>query len=183
MVITSFAGLRAHEDSDDFVIGEAGRCAGIFRRCGHRVPGTYQRAGHRAICGGAGGGEIRRAAEGGLERPQNRNRPARMSCDEEARAALIRENPAYGTIVCRCEGVSEGEIIEAMPSTGHWAPPRWMESSAGCVRAWGDARRASARPGPWKSCARSCGMRDGRNLQERTRFRDGNRSQIGGGRT
>ncbi len=48
-------------------------CARIFRRRGNRVPGTYQRAGYRALCGGAGGGEIRRAAESGLERPQDRN--------------------------------------------------------------------------------------------------------------
>ena len=37
--------------------------------------------------------------------------------DKEARAALIRENPAYGTIVCRCEGVSEGEIEDAVNRT------------------------------------------------------------------
>ena len=28
--------------------------------------------------------------------------------------ALIRENPAYGTVICRCETVTEGEIIDAI---------------------------------------------------------------------
>lgn len=33
---------------------------------------------------------------------------------KEERAVFIRENPAYGNIVCRCEMVSEGEIIDAI---------------------------------------------------------------------
>ena len=33
---------------------------------------------------------------------------------KEERAKLIRENPAYGTIICRCEGISEGEILDAI---------------------------------------------------------------------
>ena len=31
--------------------------------------------------------------------------------------ALIRENPAYGTVICRCETVTEGEIIDAIRRT------------------------------------------------------------------
>lgn len=32
----------------------------------------------------------------------------------EERNALIRENPAYGTIICRCERITEGEILDAI---------------------------------------------------------------------
>ena len=32
----------------------------------------------------------------------------------DAYQALIRENPAYGQIICRCEQVTEGEIIDAI---------------------------------------------------------------------
>ena len=35
-----------------------------------------------------------------------------MSAEE--RAEKIRENPAYGNIICRCEEVSEGEILDAI---------------------------------------------------------------------
>ena len=42
-------------------------------------------------------------------------RPELLS--KEEREALIRENPAYGVIVCRCEGVSEGEIVDAVTRT------------------------------------------------------------------
>ena len=34
--------------------------------------------------------------------------------DEEAANAYIQENPAYGKVVCRCETVSEGEILDAI---------------------------------------------------------------------
>ena len=44
---------------------------------------------------------------------------------KEERKALIKENPAYGNIICRCEMVTEGEIIDASRSC--WAPVLWME--------------------------------------------------------
>ena len=33
---------------------------------------------------------------------------------KEERDQLIRENPAYGNIICRCEMITEGEIIDAI---------------------------------------------------------------------
>jgi bacterioferritin-associated ferredoxin len=35
----------------------------------------------------------------------------------EERAELIRKNPAYGMMVCRCEMISEGEIVDAIRRT------------------------------------------------------------------
>ncbi len=35
----------------------------------------------------------------------------------QERAAYIKENPLYGNIICRCEEVSEGEIVDAIHST------------------------------------------------------------------
>ena len=32
----------------------------------------------------------------------------------EERNALIKEHPEYGRVVCRCEGVTEGEILDAI---------------------------------------------------------------------
>ena len=36
--------------------------------------------------------------------------------DDENRAALIRKNPDYGVIICRCEEISKGEILDALRS-------------------------------------------------------------------
>ena len=32
----------------------------------------------------------------------------------EEQNELIRKNPSYGRIVCRCEGITEGEILDAV---------------------------------------------------------------------
>ena len=42
----------------------------------------------------------------GLVNPKNLSR--------EVYQELIRENPAYGNVICRCETVTEGEIVEAI---------------------------------------------------------------------
>ena len=34
--------------------------------------------------------------------------------DDEAKKKLIEENPLYGRIICRCETITEGEIVEAI---------------------------------------------------------------------
>jgi glycerol-3-phosphate dehydrogenase len=38
--------------------------------------------------------------------------PQELSLEE--RNELIRKEPAYGNIICRCESISEGEIIDAI---------------------------------------------------------------------
>ena len=35
-------------------------------------------------------------------------------CTLEEQAALIQENPLYGNIICRCETITEAEILEAI---------------------------------------------------------------------
>ena len=40
--------------------------------------------------------------------------PSMALATEEEREALIRENPAFANVICRCELVTEGEILEAI---------------------------------------------------------------------
>src|SRR5699024_12292898 len=42
---------------------------------------------------------------------------AEMNMQE--RAAAIAENPLYGRIICRCETITEAEIVEAVRSEEH----------------------------------------------------------------
>lgn len=115
-VITSFSGLRAHEDGNDFVIGEVKDAEGFFDAAGIESPGLSS-----APAVGVYLAEMV-AEKAGADRKENWNgkrkgivRPNELSFDE--RAALIKENPAYGNIICRCEGVSEGEIVDAITRT------------------------------------------------------------------
>ena len=111
--ITSFAGLRAHEDHHEFVIGEAEDAPGFVDCAGIESPGLTS-----APAIGLTVAELLReklglrkkedfiATRKGLLDPK--------SLTKEAYQALIRENPAYGQIICRCEQVTEGEIIDAI---------------------------------------------------------------------
>ena len=40
--------------------------------------------------------------------------PSMALATDEERHALIQQNPAYANIICRCEMVSEGEILDAI---------------------------------------------------------------------
>ena len=112
-VITSFCGLRAHEDGDDFIIGEAEDAPGFFDAAGIESPGLSSAP--------AIGVYLAELVAAKLQAPRKETwngkrkgfiRPEKMSREE--RAALIKEHPEYGTIICRCEGVSEGEILDAI---------------------------------------------------------------------
>ena len=112
-VITSFAGLRAQEDSDDFVIGEAEDAAGFINAAGVASPGLSAAPAIGRLVAemirdrlGLNKKEHFTAVRKGILCPQ--------TLSLEARNRLILEQPAYGTVVCRCEMVTEGEIIDAI---------------------------------------------------------------------
>lgn len=110
-VITSFTGLRANMEDEDFLLGES--VPGFFEAAGINSPGLSAAP--------AIGEEIASRAAAYLKLIPNLNfNPIRRgvrniaSLPAEERAAAIERNPAYGAIVCRCEEVSEGEILDAI---------------------------------------------------------------------
>ena len=48
--------------------------------------------------------------------PVRKAPPVLREMSDEERSELIRKNPDYGVIVCRCEEVSKGEILDALRS-------------------------------------------------------------------
>lgn len=114
-VITSFAGLRAHEDGHEFILGQPEDAAGFFDCAGIESPGLSAAP--------AIGQEIAAQVAAALALEEKRNfDPIRRgpvdpkSLSKEQWAALIEKEPAYGQIICRCEQVSEGEILAAIRS-------------------------------------------------------------------
>ncbi len=112
-VITSFAGLRAHEDGSEFIIGEADDAEGFIDCAGIESPGLTS-------CPAIGGmvAEILREKLG-LEEKENfiSTRKGILNPNTLAKeewAELIRKEPAYGNIICRCEMITEGEILDAI---------------------------------------------------------------------
>ncbi|MGN0350107.1 MAG: NAD(P)/FAD-dependent oxidoreductase [Roseburia sp.] len=112
-VITSFAGLRAHEDGNDFVICEAKDAKGFLNVAGIESPGLSSAP--------AIGEMVADMVKEMLSLSENPDfiatrkgilRPETLSLEERNR--LIKEQPAYGNIICRCEMITEGEIIDAI---------------------------------------------------------------------
>lgn len=112
-LITSFAGLRAHEEKGDFVIGEALDVSGFINALGIESPGLTSAP---AIAEYITNLVIKKT-----QAPPNKNfNPIRKKdikfseATEEERKELIKKDKRYGKIVCRCENVTEAEIIQAI---------------------------------------------------------------------
>ena len=112
-VITSFAGLRAHEDRNDFIIGEVENAPGFIDIAGIESPGLS--------CAPAIGELVAELVDG-LLTPKlktdfvadRQGIPNIAKASEEERQKLISGNPAYANVICRCEMVTEGEILSAI---------------------------------------------------------------------
>lgn len=112
-VITSFAGLRAHEDGHEFIIKEVEDAPGFIDCAGIESPGLSS-----APAIGKMVADILKKKmdleekEDFIAKRKGILNPEKLS--KEERKQLIKENPAYGNIICRCEMISEGEIMDAI---------------------------------------------------------------------
>ena len=110
--IRNFAGVRANSDRGDFIVGESA-APGFFDAAGICSPGLSAAP---AIAGYL----VELMAERGLELREkpayddSRRRVRFQELDGEARNALIAQDPHYGRVVCRCETVTEGEVIACL---------------------------------------------------------------------
>lgn len=112
-VITGFSGLRAHEDGGEFILEEAEGCPGFFDCAGIESPGL-------TACPAIGEYMASLVSSKlSLKQKDNWNgickdviRPFELPPEE--RENLISDNPEYGRIICRCETITEGEIIDAI---------------------------------------------------------------------
>ncbi len=109
--ITSFSGLRAKPDGGDFIIKESND--NFFDAIGIESPGlTSAPAIGEMVCKMIV--DKFKASKKDNFIGKRENIPHLASMDFTKRAALIKENPLYGNIVCRCCDVSEGEIVDSI---------------------------------------------------------------------
>ena len=112
-VITSFAGLRAHEDHHEFVLGEVEDAPQFIDCAGIESPGLTS-----APAIGVAISDLLRDLMG-LE-PNPDFIPTRKgildpkTLSPEEYDELIRRDPTYAQVICRCETVTEGEILDAI---------------------------------------------------------------------
>ena len=118
--IRNFAGLRANTTRSDFIIEESKAHPGFIDLAGIKSPGLSSAP---AIAKMAA--EML-AADGLALEPDpdfvdRREHIVFKNLSAEEKNELIRKDPRYGRVVCRCETVTEGEIVAALHSP---IPPR-----------------------------------------------------------
>lgn len=111
--IRNFTGVRANSDTDDFVIEFAAE--NFLDLAGIKSPGLSAAP---AIAEEA----VKMLSESGLELKEKKNvidtrKHLRFKeLSDEEKNKVISENPLYGRVVCRCETITEGEIVDALSS-------------------------------------------------------------------
>ena len=112
--ITSFAGVRAYSDRHDFIIEESKKAKGFIRCAGIESPGlTASPAIAKYVVETLVGGLMsltKNEEFNGTRKPDYFFKNLSM----EEKNEMIKKDPSYGKIVCRCEQVTEGEILRAI---------------------------------------------------------------------
>ena len=111
--IRNFAGLRAEADTGDFILGEAEDVKGFFNMAGTKSPGLTS-----APAMAVDLAKMVVESLGGVKKKENFIKNRKMvhfiNLSPEEKAEVIKKDPRYGRIICRCENITEGEIVDAI---------------------------------------------------------------------
>nr|WP_207736002.1 NAD(P)/FAD-dependent oxidoreductase [Eubacterium sp. 1001713B170207_170306_E7] len=118
-IITYFTGVRPATFEEDFILEPGRRTKNLIHCAGIQSPGlTTAPAVAVDIAKMAVGmlGQTRKVAPNRAFNPRRKGIPVLRDLPREERHRMIQENPDYGVIVCRCEEISKGEILDALRS-------------------------------------------------------------------
>ena len=118
-IITYFTGVRAPTFEEDFVIEWGRNCQNLYHGGGIQSPGlTSAPAFALDVANDVAEriGQTRPVSKNERFDPRRKGIPELRKMAPEERAKYIAENPDYGVIICRCEEVSKGEILDALNS-------------------------------------------------------------------
>lgn len=113
--IRNFAGVRAQTDQSDFIIGPSEKNPYLLNIAGIKSPGL-------SAAPAIGEYAVELLGEMGLALTKKesfidtREKVHFRAMTAEEKAELVRKNPLYGRVICRCETITEGEIVDAIHS-------------------------------------------------------------------
>lgn len=111
--IRNFAGLRANPDCGDFIVEENEEVKGFIDVAGMKSPGLSAAPAIAEevieILKGAG---LYAAKKDGFI--AERKQVNFMELSQEEKGELIKKDKRYGRIICRCESITEGEIVDSI---------------------------------------------------------------------
>jgi len=111
--IRNFAGLRANPSTEDFIVEENDGVKGFVDVAGMKSPGLSSAP---AIALDV----VKILGEAGCTLDKKENFVAKreqihfMELSAKEKVELVKKDPKYGKIICRCENITEGEIVAAI---------------------------------------------------------------------
>lgn len=114
-VIRSFSGLRARADSEDFIIEESNVVSNFYNVAGIDSPGLASAPAIAEYLVDI----LLKKYHWGMKKEYLKSIPHDIklhNLSQSERNELINKKPSYGNIVCRCENISEGEVVDAIHS-------------------------------------------------------------------
>ena len=110
--IRNFTGIRAESSTGDFIIGEVSDAPNFFNIAGTKSPGLSS-----APAIGVDVAKMVVEKLGAVKKEefkQNRLQIHFIELSPEEKAEVIKKDPRYGRIICRCESITEGEIVDVI---------------------------------------------------------------------
>jgi len=133
--ITSFAGTRAFCDRNDFIIEESEKVSGFINCAGIESPGLTASVAIAKYVAQELVSKHITLVENPKATPYRKPDDFFEKLSVEEKNEIIKKDKAYGKIVCRCEKITEGEIVRAIktnpPATNVDAIKRRTRSGMG----------------------------------------------------
>ncbi|MBB6632025.1 NAD(P)/FAD-dependent oxidoreductase [Clostridium algidicarnis] len=112
-IITNFSGLRAHSNLDDFIIGEARDAKNFVNAAGIESPGLSSAPAISEVVLNIVIKTLNPSLKSNFD-PIRKSIPKFREMNNDERRELIAKDPKYGKIICRCELITEGEILDSI---------------------------------------------------------------------
>ncbi len=111
--IRNFAGLRATPSTGDFIVEENAEVKGFVDAAGMKSPGlTSAPAVAEAVVEILGNAGLELTKKDNFIAKRHQIHFTELSAEEKAE--MIKKNPQYGRMICRCESITEGEIVDSI---------------------------------------------------------------------
>ncbi|MEG0941019.1 MAG: NAD(P)/FAD-dependent oxidoreductase [Oscillospiraceae bacterium] len=116
--ITYFSGVRAPTFEEDFIVEKGRKTKNLIHTAGIQSPGITAAPAIALdvskMCVELLEAEGKKVLENKAFNPRRHAIPRIAKMNDADRNAMIAKNPNYGEVVCRCEEISRGEIIDAL---------------------------------------------------------------------
>jgi glycerol-3-phosphate dehydrogenase len=136
LVVKTFSGLRPETQDNKFVIGKTD-VAGFFQAAGMRSPGLTAAPSIASFLVNDIMAQELDLTTKELFNPTRQAIPRTMDLTEIEANKLIASNPHYGKLICQCNQVTEGEIVDAIHRGAHTLDGVKFRTRAGFGRCQG----------------------------------------------